>query len=235
MVGGVGLENTKNVRLEGNTIHDVVGHGIAWSAERPNTNVLLARNRIERFTDTGILLGGTWSAVNNLVTGGKIGIRVGRGSTSVALTHDTISGASGPGVQIDNGAGGTTLANMLLFGNGSPLADSGTGTVQTGTMTTDPGFAMASGGDYHLKPDSPAIDAGVVAASVTTDLDNKPRPQGNGYDIGAYEAQPGGTTPVEPPTTAGEITCTYTVTETTATLTCPRLPEGTRVVPQIRR
>jgi Right handed beta helix region len=233
MVGGVGLENTKNVRLEANIIHDIQGHGIAWSAERPNTNVLVARNRIERFTETGIVLGGAWSAVNNLILGGKIGIRVGKDSTNVALTHDTISGASGPGVQIDSGAGATTLTNMLLFGNGSPLADTGTGTVQAGTMTTDPSFVMASGGDYHLKPGSPAIDAGAVATGVTTDLANTPRPQGAGYDVGAYEATPGGETPTEP--TTGEIMCTYTVTETTATLTCPRLPEGARVVPRLRR
>ncbi len=41
-------------------------------------------------------------------------------------------------------------------------------------------------GDYHLRKGSPAIDNG-VDASLKTDLDGCPRPQGGGFDIGAYE------------------------------------------------
>jgi len=53
--------------------------------------------------------------------------------------------------------------------------------------TTDPKFVNASAGDFHLLPGSPAIDAGVALPNVTHDLDGIPRPQGEGYDIGAYE------------------------------------------------
>jgi hypothetical protein len=51
-------------------------------------------------------------------------------------------------------------------------------------------FVDAAGNDYHLKTSSPAIDQGTVLADVLYDLDGKPRPFGNGYDIGAYEFQP---------------------------------------------
>jgi hypothetical protein len=34
---------------------------------------------------------------------------------------------------------------------------------------------------------SPAIDVGQTLVDVTTDLEGTPRPQGNAYDIGAYE------------------------------------------------
>lgn len=44
---------------------------------------------------------------------------------------------------------------------------------------TDPSF-------YELQPDSPAIDAG-ADVGVVEDFDGNPRPQGAGYDIGAYE------------------------------------------------
>jgi parallel beta-helix repeat protein len=41
--------------------------------------------------------------------------------------------------------------------------------------------------DYHLKTNSPAIDAGQTLAAVTTDLENLGRPDGSGTDVGAYE------------------------------------------------
>ena len=49
----------------------------------------------------------------------------------------------------------------------------------------NPGFVKA--GDYHLKANSPAIDAGSSKRAPSFDLDDKPRPKGKGYDVGAYE------------------------------------------------
>lgn len=48
-------------------------------------------------------------------------------------------------------------------------------------------FVNPAAQDYHLKAGSPAIDAGLALQSVTTDLEGTSRPQGDGYDIGAYE------------------------------------------------
>ncbi len=48
-------------------------------------------------------------------------------------------------------------------------------------------FVNANGGDYHLPSGSPAVDAGQTLASVTVDLEGRPRPQGTASDIGAYE------------------------------------------------
>lgn len=57
-------------------------------------------------------------------------------------------------------------------------------------------FVNAAAKDFHLLSGSPAIDAGkdVSAYGITFDLDNKPRPKGTKYDIGAYEFQPPGPT-----------------------------------------
>jgi hypothetical protein len=41
--------------------------------------------------------------------------------------------------------------------------------------------------DLHLSPASPAIDSGTGAGAPSEDFDGRGRPQGNGYDIGAYE------------------------------------------------
>jgi hypothetical protein len=66
----------------------------------------------------------------------------------------------------------------------------------SGTIGADPQFVSNTGGsdgDYHLKPKSPAIDAGVAQDAPTVDFEGGVRPQGQGIDIGAYEsgASPG--------------------------------------------
>ena len=56
----------------------------------------------------------------------------------------------------------------------------------------DPGFVDLAAGDYHLAASSPCIDAGTPAGAPATDLEGALRPQGAGYDLGAYEyGQPG--------------------------------------------
>lgn len=50
-------------------------------------------------------------------------------------------------------------------------------------------FMDEAGGDYHLAPGSPAIDAG-TSTSVVLDYDDVSRPQGNAPDPGAFEFVP---------------------------------------------
>jgi hypothetical protein len=50
---------------------------------------------------------------------------------------------------------------------------------------TDPGFAGPN--DLHLRKGSPAVDVGLPLREVSHDADGAPRPQGAGYDLGAYE------------------------------------------------
>ncbi|MGB9590000.1 MAG: choice-of-anchor Q domain-containing protein [candidate division WOR-3 bacterium] len=46
---------------------------------------------------------------------------------------------------------------------------------------------FGSDGNYHLISGSPAIDAGTTSGAPMVDLDGITRPQGGGFDIGAYE------------------------------------------------
>ncbi len=48
-------------------------------------------------------------------------------------------------------------------------------------------FVDPAGDDYHLRPGSPAIDAGAALPEVGADLEGRPRPAGAAFDIGAYE------------------------------------------------
>ena len=62
--------------------------------------------------------------------------------------------------------------------------------------TPDQLFADPANDDYHLKSGSPAIDAGTALPEVTDDIEGTPRPQGDAYDIGCYEAPSGPVPPV---------------------------------------
>jgi hypothetical protein len=55
-----------------------------------------------------------------------------------------------------------------------------------GEIIADPLFVNFSAKDFHLSPNSPAIDAG-VDLGYSIDFDSKPVPAGNAPDIGAYE------------------------------------------------
>jgi hypothetical protein len=58
-------------------------------------------------------------------------------------------------------------------------------------FVAEPVFVDPAKGDYRLKAGSPGIDAGETLEAVKTDLLGVKRPQGRGYDVGAYEFTPG--------------------------------------------
>jgi VCBS repeat-containing protein len=55
-------------------------------------------------------------------------------------------------------------------------------------LTGDPKFVDAANHDYHLQPGSPAQDSG-MDAGIADDFDGLSRPQGKGYDRGAFEIE----------------------------------------------
>jgi len=59
--------------------------------------------------------------------------------------------------------------------------------IDSHSMFADPLLVNPSQGDYTLQSDSPCIDAGTALPSVIIDFNQVVRPQGAGYDIGAFE------------------------------------------------
>ncbi|HEV8238492.1 MAG TPA: choice-of-anchor Q domain-containing protein [Thermoanaerobaculia bacterium] len=92
--------------------------------------------------------------------------------------------------------GPVTVANTVVYGNGSDLAPSGAGvTLGAGNLFgIDPFFVDAARGNYHLLAGSPAIDTGddlPAGGRGPFDLDRAARIQGAHIDGGAYEAAAG--------------------------------------------
>ncbi|HPE69077.1 MAG TPA: right-handed parallel beta-helix repeat-containing protein [Thermotogota bacterium] len=65
------------------------------------------------------------------------------------------------------------------------------GQLGEGNMSHDPLFVAPAWGsdvfDFHLTPNSPCLDQGSAQDAPDIDLEGNDRPQGEGYDIGAYE------------------------------------------------
>lgn len=79
----------------------------------------------------------------------------------------------------------TTVANNLIYEYKSDTEDNEVRGAYL--IEVDPLFVDAGKGDFHLRADSPAIDKGYYVSAPATDFDGRVRPQGEGYDIGAFE------------------------------------------------
>ena len=140
---------------------------------------------------------------------------------SVDILHNTIANsalAEGSGVTV-SGASARLRNNIVTnyrlhwavgIGLGSNLtAEHNLIFTETATDTgevddhnnriDDPMFVDPISGNFHLRPGSPAIDAG-LDAGIIVDLDGLPRPQGEGFDIGVFEADPTAPAPGPNPT-----------------------------------
>jgi hypothetical protein len=147
------------------------------------TNNLLAGNAasaLEIGAAGGNQTGSGFIAHNTLVNGGN-GVMV-WSPFNVTLVNNIVVSCT-VGISVSAGALPTASVNIdhtLLWGNAAnPLTG-------TNVVAQDPRFVDPAMHDYHLRSDSPAIDAG-ADAGVTVDWEGDLRPQGSAPDIGADE------------------------------------------------
>jgi hypothetical protein len=134
----------------------------------------------------------------------------------VQAYHNTFYDIAYHGAGFRDGATGVVRNNIFMNVSSSYWASDGGQVTGDGNLVmgaaapakpgahdqvdTDPRFVDAANNDFHLGPDSPAIDRGEARPDVTADHDGTVRPQGAGWDIGAYEYCAGAcpTAPVTP-------------------------------------
>ena len=125
------------------------------------------------------------------------GIQIMASATRAQVYNNTVYGGAQTGIQIQPSVVGASVINNISYGNASTqISDSGSGTILSKNLTSDPRFMNPAASDFKLQSGSPAIDAGNVLSEVTTDIRLVTRPQGASYDLGAYE---GGATSASAP------------------------------------
>ena len=95
-----------------------------------------------------------------------------------------------PAVTISAGVTGARIKNNIINNSAvNTIGDlSGTSSnVISNNLLINPLFVNPGSGNFSLQSGSPAIDAGVILTEVASDIAGTPRPQGTGYDIGAFE------------------------------------------------
>jgi Right handed beta helix region len=89
--------------------------------------------------------------------------------------------------------GNAQIRNNIVYQNArAAISDYGPSTQLSNNLTdgTNPNFVNAGAANFRLQPGSRAIDTGTGLSIVTTDLTGGRRPEGAGFDIGAYEYRP---------------------------------------------
>jgi hypothetical protein len=182
LLGNGSVLRVYDSRIDGNTAGQMAGMWVDYH------NTLVMTN--------------TFVVNNHAVAGGPGAMSFSR--SSGRLVNVTIAGNSasdGPGgIAFDTSQPGENLVilNSILAFNGADDLSCSSDTCSvtysdvqediagSGNISADPRFVDRAKGDYHLRGDSPAIDAGTSEGAPAADFEGDPRPVG-GVDMGADE------------------------------------------------
>jgi hypothetical protein len=155
----------------------------------------------------GLWTGAFFGRVENTVFTGNRSIREGSAIsthyTGTHFVHCTIAGnvaRTGVSAVYSISSGFERMANCILYDNGENIVNALTNEtlwvqhsiVQGGydgieILNVPPQFLDLAGRDFRLAATSPALDRGATFFGLPRDILGTSRPQGAGYDLGAYE------------------------------------------------
>ena len=148
-------------------------------------------------TITNCLISGNTASGGGSGYGGGISCS---SASSPTIMNCTLSNNTAFGYDLSYGGGiysrssSPAITNCILWDNtpdeiygptDATYSDIKGGYSGLGNINSDPLFV--SSGAYELQANSPCINSGTSTGAPSTDIDGTPRPQGAGYDMGAYE------------------------------------------------
>ncbi len=198
--GAAAFFSSNNLNLTGtqqtNTFTNVLFHdnaavnGPGGAIAQTCISGAAATTSLVNSTIAGNVCNGQGSAIFNSTVGGPSSVSL----TNCILWNNTsfLTVATTRPFWNSSQAASLSLSNNLLqLGPDCAANIAGTGSVNCGNgnlFGADPLFVDDFNGDLHLLPASPAIDAGTATGAPGVDFDGNVRPQGNGFDMGAYES-----------------------------------------------
>lgn len=215
-LGGAGIDSAYSEDQQGNEYFGNLVENIGPKPCSYVHGIYIQSNNEKVFNNIVVNAGGIGIActhgcnspliANNTLLNNGYGIRIGwslsspTGTTNNAVvSNNIIVGSLNYSIyQYLTGLGNNnSFTNNLFYGNRINTCSSPTGTTPiecSNSVYQDPQLVnYDTDGNYgteidaHLSSTSPAIDAGISLGVVTKDFDNVSRPQGEGYDIGAFE------------------------------------------------
>jgi hypothetical protein len=185
--GGINMALNSKCDVYNNFVKDGLGRGIADKGRGGN----------KIYNNVIVNAGGGYTGVDGS------GIQIGHstpGATGLSIWNNTIINPHTAGISIARTASGFRVQNNLIVKPGTGykpiyLKEGAQASVSHNLISqtfAEVHFTAPRTDDYSLAPDSPAVDAGVDlrADGIRTDYLGRPRPQGAGFDIGAYEYVP---------------------------------------------
>jgi subtilisin family serine protease len=191
---GIGCWASASPCIIENEIRTNGGDGIR--VENCPTSFDIFRNRITGNSGEGVVVGtnSTQRLENNLIThnNGEHGGIINNGK--LTLVHCTVTQNRTYGL---HSGGKATIINSIIWGNGKGDVYGGvSGCTPTYSLIGSPFFEgegnivdepLFSDSQFHLSSNSACVDRG-TDGGLRIDIEGNERPQGEGYDIGAYES-----------------------------------------------
>ncbi len=162
------------------------------------SDIIIRNNLVDAFVNVFLVNDTSISILNNTMIGNlsqnvnlsPTGVQINAGTTNTVVENNIFYNQPGNIIYV-KGAQPVSGRNIIYRNDGQPIYSNDTYNPINDLWDINPLFVDSQNGDYHLQAGSPAIDAGDnLGVSVPNDFVGTLRPQGKGYDIGAYEYAP---------------------------------------------
>lgn len=191
-------KNTHNIDVYSNTVYDCKDDGFALASEAGGHlhDISIFNNLAYSNKNSGLTIAGWGEPVgnhpisnilvinntffNNGTEGWGVGISIENyDADEITIRNNILSQNLYAQIFVEEVGGGLVVDHNLFYGTGEPYGSD--------YIDGDPRFIDQGNFDLHLQPTSPAIGSGLSIRAPSEDFDGNLRPQGEKYDIGAYE------------------------------------------------